>query len=321
MAIYCSRAFNLSLPKYKVTQVSRSPLFAPIRRIEADDRFRIDQTTLTELVKDKNLDRLQQLGGVEGVASSLKVDANHGIQGDHDGEDITLRKEAFGSNSYEIPPPRGFFHFVWEAFKDLTVLILIGCAALSLGFGIHNHGLKEGWIHGGNIFPAIILVIVVSVVTNYCQNRQFHRMSEVSDDGQVEAFRCRRRQKISIFEIVVGDVIFLNVGDQVPADGLFLDGHSLQIDESNMTGEIGPVEISPSQNPFLFSGTQVVDGYGRMLVTSVGMNTTRGEMMSSISHDTSEQTPLQARLSKLTSSTSKVGLAVAFLVLIVMLVR
>ncbi|KAK0607178.1 hypothetical protein LWI29_010749 [Acer saccharum] len=76
-----------------------------------------------------------------------------------------------------------------------------------------------------------------------------------------------------------------------------------------------------STNPFLFSGTKVVDGYACMLATSVGMNTTWEQMMSHISRDTSEETPLQARLNKLTSSIGKVGLAVAFLVLVVLLVH
>ncbi|XP_011030702.1 PREDICTED: putative calcium-transporting ATPase 13, plasma membrane-type, partial [Populus euphratica] len=104
-------------------------------------------------------------------------------------------------------------------------------------------------------------------------------------------------------------------------DGLFIDGHSLQIDESSMTGESDHVEINHKKNPFLVSGTKVADGYGQMLVTSVGMNTTWGEMMSHINRDTDEQTPLQARLNKLTSSIGKVGLTVAFLVLVVLLVR
>ncbi|XP_055813582.1 putative calcium-transporting ATPase 13, plasma membrane-type [Solanum dulcamara] len=88
-----------------------------------------------------------------------------------------------------------------------------------------------------------------------------------------------------------------------------------------MTGESDHVEINIRQNPFLISGTKVVDGYGMMLVTSVGMNTTWGEMMSEISSDSNEQTPLQERLNKLTSSIGKVGLLVAFLVLVVLLVR
>ncbi|KAK4258023.1 hypothetical protein QN277_007534 [Acacia crassicarpa] len=88
-----------------------------------------------------------------------------------------------------------------------------------------------------------------------------------------------------------------------------------------MTGESDHVEINGDKNPFLFSGTKVADGFAKMLVTSVGTNTTWGQMMGTISRDNNEETPLQERLNKLTSAIGKVGLAVAFLVLVVMLVR
>ncbi|KAF2313903.1 hypothetical protein GH714_020442 [Hevea brasiliensis] len=280
---------------------------------------KINQANLTELVKEKNLKQLRQLGGVAGIASAIKTDIEGGICGGV--QDIARRQEAFGSNTYKKPPTKSFFHFVVEAFKDLTIAILLACAALSLGFGIKEHGLKEGWYDGGSIFVAVFLVIAVSAVSNYRQNRQFDKLSRVSNNIQIDVVRQGRRQQVSIFELVVGDVVCLNIGDQIPADGLFVDGHSLQIDESSMTGESDHVEVNHDQNPFLFSGTKVADGYGRMLVTSVGMNTTWGEMMSHISRDTSEQTPLQARLNKLTSSIGKVGLAVAFLVLAVLLIR
>ncbi|MFQ6632499.1 hypothetical protein Gotur_008506 [Gossypium turneri] len=184
-----------------------------------------------------------------------------------------------------------------------------------------EHGLKDGWYDGGSIFVAVFLVIAVSAVSNYRQNRQFDKLSKVSNNIQVDVVRGGRRQQISIFDIVVGDIVCLKIGDQVPADGLFTDGHSLQIDESSMTGESDHVEVNGNQNPFLLSGTKVADGYARMLVTSVGMNTTWGQMMCQISRDTNDETPLQARLNKLTSSIGKVGLAVAFLVLVVLLVR
>ncbi|RXH78208.1 hypothetical protein DVH24_001726 [Malus domestica] len=117
-------------------------------------------------------------------------------------------------------------------------------------------------------------------------------------------------------------LVFLKTGDQVPADGLFLRGHSLRVDESSMTGESEHVEVNGGQNPFLFSGTKVVDGHGEFLVASVGMNSTWGEMMSLISRDTSDQqTPLQARLSKLTPLMAKIGLGVAFIVFVVLLAR
>lgn len=279
----------------------------------------INQSKLTEMVKDKNLHVFREFGGVEGIANTLKTDAKNGIHGDED--DVSQRRNMYGSNTYQKPPPKGLLFFVIDAFKDTVILILLVCAALSLGFGIKEHGVKEGWYEGGSIFVAVFLVIVVSAASNFRQERQFDKLSKISNNIKVDATRGGRRQEISIFDIVVGDVVFLKIGDQIPADGLFLDGHSLQVDESSMTGESDHVEIDLIENPFLFSGSKIADGYARMLVTSVGMNTVWGEMMSSISRDTNERTPLQDRLDKLTSSIGKVGLAIAFLVLIVLLIR
>ncbi|KAK4405764.1 putative calcium-transporting ATPase 13, plasma membrane-type [Sesamum angolense] len=193
----------------------------------------------------------------------LFSDQQCGIKGDP--EDIGSRQEAFGRNTYRKPPTKSFFHFVWEAFKDQQCWFVLH---FPLDLASRSMGRKK-------------------------VNRQFDKLSKVSNNIPVEAVRNGRRQQISIFEIVVGDVVCLKIGDQVPADGLFIDGHSLQ----------------------------VADGYAKMLVTSVGMSTTWGEMMSTISRDSDEQTPLQERLNKLTSSIGKVGLAVAFLVLVVLLVR
>ncbi|KAK0607749.1 hypothetical protein LWI29_019929 [Acer saccharum] len=323
--IYCFRTL-LSLAKKpaatnKYNKVSCTPSYTVVnlKPPVENKSFKIDQTSLNEILRKKNLDQLQKFGGTPGVVSALEADINGGLIGSE--EDIARRQETFSSNTYKKPPTKSFFHFVVEAFKDLTILILLGCAALSLGFGIKEHGPKDGWYDGGSIFVAVFLVIVVSAVSNFRQNRQFDKLSKVSNNIQIEVIRKGRRQQISIFEIVVGDVICLKIGDQIPADGLFLEGHSLQVDESSMTGESDHVEVNKSQNPFLFSGTKVVDGYACMIATSVGMNTTWGQMMSQISRDTSEETPLQTRLNKLTSSIGKVGLAVAFSVLVVLLVR
>ncbi|KAL7251676.1 hypothetical protein ACSBR1_013515 [Camellia fascicularis] len=324
--IYCSRAFSACLEANKKRKVF--PIL-PSNPVVVIDVFEpphpcfsnIDKSSLTQLVNKKNLTQLvEKYDGVEGLASSLKTNLEHGINGD-DEEDISSRHEAFGTNTYQRPPTKGFYRFVWEALKDPTIIILLVCAALSLGFGIKENGLKEGWYDGGSIFVAVFLVIAVSAGSNFKQNRQFLKLSKVSNNILIDVVRNGRRQQVSTFEIVVGDVVCLKIGDQVPADGLFIDGHSLQVDESSMTGESENVEVNFTQNPFLFSGTKVADGFGRMLVTSVGMNTTWGEMMSTISRDTNEQTPLQARLNKLTSAIGKVGLVVAFLVLVVLLVR
>ncbi|XP_047328895.1 calcium-transporting ATPase 12, plasma membrane-type-like [Impatiens glandulifera] len=332
-AIYSSRAL-LSLVReiIVVDDDSSDPLLhyhkqdhhsLKIEEDEDGDSFgfsQLDKGLLADLVKDKNSKDLNKFGGVAVLARALKVDSEKGIH-DND-EDIGSRKAAFGSNSYHKPPPKGLFHFVIEAFKDHTILILLVCATLSLGFGIKEHGIGEGWYEGGSIFVAVFLVVVVSSLSNLRQERQFFKLSKLSDNIQVEVLRDGRRQKISIFDIVVGDIVCLNLGNQIPADGLFIEGHSLQVDESSMTGESDHVEIDCVEVPFLISGSKVVDGYGKMIVTSVGMNTAWGKMMSSITgQSTNDETPLQARLNKLTALIGKVGLSVALLVLIVMFVR
>ncbi|RWR87968.1 Cation-transporting P-type ATPase [Cinnamomum micranthum f. kanehirae] len=279
----------------------------------------VDPQAVGKLVTDKDIESLHRLGGIQGITVLLETDAERGIHGH--AEDLNRRQEVFGSNTYKKPAAKNFLYFIFEAFKDQIILILLVCAALSLGFGIKEHGLKEGWYDGGSIIIAVFLVVAVTAISNFRQSKQFLKLSNKSNDINVDVVRDNRRQQVSVFNIVVGDVVFLKIGDQIPADGLFLSGHSLQVDESSMTGESDLVNTNADNNPFLISGAKVADGYGTMLVTSVGMNTMWGEMMSSISNDSNEQTPLQARLNKLTSYIGKVGLGVAFLVLVVLLVR
>lgn len=280
----------------------------------------LDQTQLAKMVREKNLDLLFELGGVKGIAIALKTDVETGIRGG-DNSNINERKERYGSNTHTRPPSKGFFHFFWSAFNDPTLIILLVCAALAFGFGIKENGVKDGWYEGGSIFLAVFLVVFVSAISNYRQERQFDKLSKISDDIKIDVMRGGRRQQISIFEVVVGDVVILKIGDQVPADGVFVSGYSMEVDESSMTGESDQVEVDSLNNPFLHSGSKVVEGHGHMLVTSVGMNTSWGQMMSSIGRDSNEQTPLQVRLNGLTSTIGKVGLTVAFLVLGVLLAR
>ncbi|KAG4946478.1 hypothetical protein JHK87_042485 [Glycine soja] len=206
--------------------------------------------------------------------------------------------------------------FMWDACKDLTLVILMVAAAASLALGIKSEvrftgkvifnslylvesvdsgllsGIKEGWYDGGSIAFAVILVIVVTAISDYKQSLQFRDLNEEKRNIHLEVVRGGRRVEISIYDIVVGDVIPLNIGNQVPADGILITGHSLAIDESSMTGE-SKIVHKDSKDPFLMSGCKVADGSGTMLVTGVGINTEWGLLMASISEDTGEETPLQ----------------------------
>ncbi|KAG6503735.1 calcium-transporting ATPase 5, plasma membrane-type-like [Zingiber officinale] len=280
--------------------------------------FGIGEEQLTKLTRDHDFSSLQEYGGVKGLANLLKTNLERGIRDDD--EEIVHRRNTFGANTYPQKKGRSFWVFLWEACQDLTLIILMVAAVLSLVLGIKTEGIKEGWYDGGSIAFAVILVVVVTAFSDYRQSLQFQNLNEEKRNIQLEVIRGGRRIKVSIFDLVVGDVVPLKIGDQVPADGILISGLSLAIDESSMTGESKIVQ-KDKKSPFLMSGCKVADGYGNMLVTAVGINTEWGLLMASISEDTGEETPLQVRLNGVATFIGIVGLTVAAAVLVVLLVR
>jgi P-type E1-E2 ATPase len=132
----------------------------------------------------------------------------------------------------------------------------------------------------------VLLVAFVTATTDYDKEKKFRALNSVKNDRRVKVLRKGKEEVRSITDIVVGDVVILDTGvsaansmlhitrskDWVPADGLYISGNGLAIDESNMTGEPDAIKKNPKTKPFLLSGTQVGEGNGRMLVTAVGMN-------------------------------------------------
>ncbi|KAJ6883744.1 LOW QUALITY PROTEIN: hypothetical protein NC652_030862 [Populus alba x Populus x berolinensis] len=186
---------------------------------------------------EKSRDFLNQLGGVLQVAIILETDVKDVV-----GEvDDAPRRDVFGENSYKKPTSKRFLSYLLEECKDPTIIILLFCAIMSLGFGITLHGLRDGWYDGGSIILAAV-----------------HLVQVVRGGGQ---------HKISIFDVVVGIVVYLNKGDQIPADGLLLNDSSLKVDESSMiSSEMDHVEVKGRENPFLLSGTKVADAMASCLL-------------------------------------------------------
>ncbi|KAE8810908.1 calcium-transporting ATPase 8, plasma membrane-type-like [Hordeum vulgare] len=280
--------------------------------------FRIGEDQLTSMTRDHNYSALQEYGGVKGLTNLLKTNPEKGIHGDE--ADLSCRANAFGANRYPRKKGKSFWVFLWEACQDLTLVILIVAAAISLVLGIATEGIKEGWYDGASIAFAVFLVILVTAVSDYKQSLQFQHLNEEKQNIQVEVIRGGRRIQVSIFDIVVGDVVALKIGDQVPSDGILISGHSLAIDESSMTGE-SKIVMKDQKSPFLMGGCKVADGYGTMLVTAVGLNTEWGLLMASISEDNNEETPLQVRLNGVATFIGIVGLVVAAMVLVVLFAR
>ncbi|XP_017258402.1 calcium-transporting ATPase 9, plasma membrane-type isoform X3 [Daucus carota subsp. sativus] len=282
------------------------------------NEFGIGVDQLSSLTKDNNSSALQNYGGVAGLSKMLNTHLDKGITADDD--ELSKRRSTFGSNTYPVKKGKTFWRFLWDAWQDLTLIILVIAAVASLALGIKTEGIKEGWYDGGSISFAVLLVIFVTATSDYRQSLQFQNLNEQKRNIHVEVIRGGRREKISIYEIVVGDVIPLSIGDQVPADGILINSHSLAIDESSMTGESKIVQKDPKK-PFLLSGCKVADGTGTMLVTGVGLNTEWGLLMASISEDNGEETPLQVRLNGIATFIGMVGLTVALAVLVILLSR
>nr|POF06511.1 calcium-transporting atpase 8, plasma membrane-type [Quercus suber] len=281
--------------------------------------FTIGRDKLAVLSRDHNVAALLECGGVKGLSDSLKTNLEEGIKGDND--DLLKRKYEFGPNIYPWKKGRSFWMFLWDAWQNPTLIILIVVAVASLALGIKTQGIKEGWYDGGSIAFAVMFVIVVKAISDYIQSLQIQSLNEEKRNIHLQVIRSGRRIEISIYDIVVGDVVPLNIGDRIPANGVLITGHSLAIDESSMTRERKIVH-KDSRDPFLFSGFKVADGSGTMLVTSVGINADWGNHRANISEDTVEETPLQGRLNGLATLISKVEeYTVAVCVLIVLLVR
>ncbi|KAF7059626.1 hypothetical protein CFC21_066503 [Triticum aestivum] len=275
-------------------------------------RFPIDLEKLVMLNRDHEAIMLQEVGGVSGLSDLLKSNLDRGVSSNED--ELLQRRDIFGANTYPRKKRKSIWRFVFEACQDLTLVILMVAAAISLSLGMATEGVKDGWYDGGSIFFAVFLVIFVTATSDYRQSLQFQHLNEEKQNIQVEVIRGGKRVGASIFDLVVGDVVPLKIGDQVPADGVLISGHSLAIDESSMTGES---KIAP----MLMSGCKVADGYGSMLVTGVGTNTEWGTLMANLSEDIGEETPLQVRLNGVATLIGIVGLSVAGVVLVVLWIR
>lgn len=210
--------------------------------------------------------------------------------------------------------------FVWDAMQDLTLIMLMACAVISVGVGIATEGWPKGMYDGIGIILCIILVVVVTAASDYKQSLQFRDLDKEKRNVSVHVSRDGNRTKVSIYDLVVGDVVNLSIGDQVPADGLFITGYSLYIDESSLSGESEPVHIEKSR-PFLLSGTKVQEGSGKMLVTSVGMRTEWGRLMVTLSEGGDDETPLQVKLNGVATVIGKIGLVFAILTFVVLTAR
>lgn len=177
--------------------------------------------------------------------------------------------------------------------------------------------------------------MIVGTVNDWHMQRQFTRLNKKSNDKTVKVVRSGKSQEISIFDVMVGDVMHLETGDVIPVDGIFIQGNAVKCDESSATGESDLLRKTPAAevskllasgakvdklDPFIISGSKVNEGNGTFLVTAVGVNSSYGRITMSLRTE-QEDTPLQKKLNSLADWIAKLGAGAALLLFIVLFIK
>ncbi|CAA0814361.1 Calcium-transporting ATPase 2- plasma membrane-type [Striga hermonthica] len=278
--------------------------YAVPKEVEAAG-FQICPDELSSIVEGHDLKKLVAHGGPAGVTRKLHTSSSSGLPSDS--ESLNRRQAIYGPNRFQEPEARSFWFFFYEALQDTTLMILAVCALVSLVVGLATEGWPSGAHDGLGIAASILLVVFVTATSDYRQSLQFRDLDREKKKVSVQVTRDGYRQKLSIYDLFPGDIVHLSIGDQVPADGLFLSGFSVLIDESSLTGESEPVVVN-DESPFLLSGTKVQNGACKMVVTTVGMRTQWGKLMATLSEGGDDETPLQVKLNGVATVIGKIGL-------------
>eukprot|EP00762_Andalucia_godoyi_P004657 ANDGO_03669.mRNA.1 Calcium-transporting ATPase PAT1 len=263
------------------------------------------------------VDHLQSIGGVPAVASKLNSNPKTGVPGN---DDIELRKHALGENRVPPPPAKSFWSLVADAFEDTILRILVGGAAITFAAGMALEGPENGWKEGVAIFVAVFLVVFVTSGNDYLKEKKFQKIFLMANDKKVKVVRGGVDTQISSFDVCAGDVVLLATGDEVPADGLLIEGRNLLVDESALTGESLAVRKNDN-HPFMFSGCEVTEGDGMMLATAVGVHSSGGQIQALLSAQSKEETPLQEKLSRLAIQIGKFGTVAAIATLAALMIN
>ncbi|KAG5458884.1 MAG: hypothetical protein BJ554DRAFT_806, partial [Olpidium bornovanus] len=228
------------------------------------------------------------------------------------------RRAAFGINLIPAPPSETILQMVWGTIVEDPILkILIAGATVTLIVGIATSP-EHGWVDGFAILVAVVIVLTVTAGNDYSKEKKFKKLLLLSSDKKTkrelnnlparphfQIVRGGRRDQISSWDLLAGDLVELAIGDEIPADGIYVRGNRLVVDESPLTGESIPVS----------------EGTAEMLVTGVGPRSTGGKIQELLSETQKEETPLQLKLKDVAVLIGKVGFPAGIATFIALIIR
>jgi Ca2+-transporting ATPase len=278
-----------------------------------DNPFAFSPGQLNKLLNPKSLSAFQALGGLEGIALGLQSDTHAGLSVDEataprhisfdeaisrnspthgkesnrsgtDAQPFQDRIRVYGRNS--LPPKKAtpLWRLIWGAYNDTVLIVLTVAAAISLALGLYETFGAEhppgspppvDWVEGCAIVIAIVIVVLVTAVNDWQKEQAFVRLNAKKEDREIKVSRSGKAIMINVHDVLAGDVVFMEPGDVIPVDGIFIDGHNLKCDESSATGESNAIRKTPGANvmklletgqstkgldPFIISGAKVLEG-------------------------------------------------------------
>jgi P-type Ca2+ transporter type 2C len=258
-------------------------------------------------------------------------------------ESFSDRKRVFADNRLPQKKAKTIWELAWIAYNDKVLILLTVAAVVSLALGIYqsvrpkpgNTSARVEWVEGVAIVVAILIVVTVGAANDWQKERQFVKLNRKKEERFVKVIRSGKSREISVYDVLVGDVMHLEPGDLIPVDGVFIEGHNVRCDESSATGESDIIKKTPADqvcraienhepveklDPFILSGGKVSEGVGTFLVTSVGIYSSYGKTMMSL-QDEGQTTPLQSKLNVLAEYIAKLGLAAGLLLFIVLFIK
>lgn len=315
-------------------------------RTDAKSGLSLDETTLTGTVSFEEATTKPEASRHSSDETEQDSPQQSDLRKDIGDDKFVDRKRVFNDNTVPPRKPKSFWYLVWAAYNDKMILLLTAAAVVSLALGIYEavdykqHGGDDpgkalAWVEGVAIVVAILIVVSAGALNDWQKERQFSRLNKIKEERKVTVIRSGGLIDIPIENVLVGDLVRLEAGDILPADGIIVSGYSIICNESNITGESDQLRKCPADvawkaivnheplkkiDPFILSGAQVTEGVGTFLATSTGINSSHGKIMMAL-QDEPNMTPLQSKLNTLAEYIAKLGLAAGLLLLIATAIR
>jgi Ca2+-transporting ATPase len=241
-------------------------------------------------------------------------------------QEVLQSREIHGANLLTPPPRTPWWRLLFDKFKDPIIRLLLVAAFIALVAGYFENSYTEGL----GIILAVILATIIAFANEYKASKEFDILNQVNNETSVKVIRNGEPSETGKQDIVVGDIVLLEQGDEVPADGVLLESLSLLVNESALNGESRPSKktavpvdeyLSAYSPNALLRGTTVTEGQGVMRVTAVGDATEIGKTARDATEISGEETPLNKQLNRLGKLIGKVGFTIAGSTFVLLLLR